>query len=99
MGKHIRNLGLVVLAGWAVMLLLIEYHDLERFTQMPALATAGMAMVVGGVVLQVLGRAGRAVARTRCVRCRQPIAAGDVYCPEHFHQAIDRIKDEQAANR
>jgi len=95
MGKHLRNIGLVLIAAWAVLLLVIEKQGLERFAWMPTLMGAGIVLTVGGVVLQVLGRAGRAVGRARCPRCRRPVQSGEVYCPEHFRQALDRIKDSQ----
>jgi hypothetical protein len=95
MGKHLRNIGLVLIAAWAVLLLVLEYQGLERFDWMPTLLGAGIVLTAGGVILQILGRAGRAVRRTRCARCRRPVQPGEVYCPEHFHQALDRIKDSQ----
>ena len=95
MGKHVRNIGLVLIATWAVLLLVIEYHGLRMSPHMPTIASAGSVMVVGGILLQLLGRAGRAVKRPHCARCRQPIQRGETYCPEHFHEAIDRIKDGQ----
>ena len=98
MGKYLRNTGLTLIAAWAILLLVMEYNGIERPPQMPTLLGVGLALAAGGFALAILGRAGRAVRRTRCTRCRRPIEAGEVYCREHFHQAIDRINDGQEWN-
>ena len=60
MGKHLRNIGLVLIAAWAVLLLVLEYLGLQRFSHMSTLVGVGVALVVGGVALQILTQAGRA---------------------------------------
>jgi hypothetical protein len=95
MGTFLRNLGIATIAAWAVMLLALEYMGKERFPWHLQVFSAGLVMILLGILLQVMGRAQGAVVRRRCVRCGQRVMQGQIYCSDHFHESVDEARDEQ----
>lgn len=95
MGKLLRTTGLALIAAWAVLLLGGEYVGSERASWLPSLLSLGLVLVAAGISLSFLGRARRVVQRPRCARCRQPVEHGQIYCPVHFRESVDRIRDSQ----
>jgi hypothetical protein len=94
-GSFLRNLGILVIAGWAVMLLALEYMGEERFPWHLQLFSVGLVLILLGILLQVLGRARGAVVRRRCVRCHRPVMTGQVYCADHFQESVAQARDSQ----
>ena len=95
MGVFLRNLGIVLIAAWAVMLVALEYLGKERVAWHLQLFSAGLVLVLVGFLLQLLGRARGAVVRRRCVRCHRRVMTGQVYCSDHFHESVDQARDSQ----
>jgi hypothetical protein len=94
MAQLLRGTGLVaILAG--IVLLLVR----EKLGGTPAagitLLSAGAAAVVVGMVLAVASRARAAVVHRKCARCSRPVHPGEVYCTEHFREAVDQARDQQ----
>jgi hypothetical protein len=59
------------------------------------LVSLGLVLVIGGTLISLMGRARHAVGVRRCARCSQRVRRGQVYCMEHFHEAVDRARDQQ----
>jgi hypothetical protein len=95
MATTLRSLGLTLIGAWAIFLLLAQMRGWEKSHWDRTLFGAGLSLLLGGVVLGVLGRAHRAVRRSRCVRCRQPVQSGQVYCPRHFRESVEAAQDQQ----
>ena len=95
MGSFLRNLGIAVIAGWAVMLLALEYMGKERFAWHLRMFSVGLVMVFLGIVIQFMARARGAVVRRRCVRCHRRVMQGQVYCADHFHESVDQAREKQ----
>jgi len=95
MGTFLRNLGIAIIAAWAVMLLVLEYMGKERFAWHLQMFSVGLVLVFLGILVQFLGRARGAVVRRRCVRCHRRVMQGQVYCSDHFHESVDKARDEQ----
>ena len=93
MGRMLRTIGLVLIAVWAVLLLVGESQDWGSRVSVPVLFL-GIALMVGGAVLDILNRAGRVIHRPRCARCSRPVQKGETYCPDHFRDAVNRIRDK-----
>jgi hypothetical protein len=95
MGSFLRNLGIATIAGWAVMLLALEYMGKERFAWHLQMFSVGLVMTLLGIVIQIMGRARGAVVRRRCVRCHRLVMQGQVYCADHFHESVDQAREKQ----
>ncbi len=95
MGSLLRNLGVTIIAAWAVMLLVLEYMGEERFAWHLQMFSVGLALVLLGILIQFLGRAQSAVIRRRCVRCGHRVMQGQVYCADHFHESVDQAREKQ----
>ena len=95
MGSLLRNLGVTIIAAWAVMLLVLEYMGEERFAWHLQMFSVGLVLVFLGILIQFLGRARGAVVRRRCVRCHHRVMQGQVYCADHFHESVDQAREEQ----
>ena len=90
------RLGMLVLAAALVGLLLSStgVEGLEPFE--PWIQTglaAGVALIVGGIGLGLLGRVGRAAMPSRCARCEAPVLRGHVYCADHLKATVDEARD------
>jgi hypothetical protein len=95
MSSFLRNLGIGTVAGWAVMLLALEYMGKERFAWHLQMFSVGLVLILLGILIQFLGRARGAVVRRRCARCHRRVTQGQVYCADHFHQSVDQAREEQ----
>ena len=67
MGSLLRNLGIALIAAWAVMLLALEYMGKERFAWHLQMFSVGLVLILLGTLIQFLGRARTAVVRRRCI--------------------------------
>ena len=97
MNQLLRGFGLMLILGGAVLLLVGEKLGEPMPVPPVTLMSLGALAFGAGIVLGILGRAGRAVIRRHCPRCARVVASGEVYCTEHFREAIDRIRDSQSA--
>ena len=95
MARLLRMAGLLAIAVWAILLVAGEKLDAKELARGTLLPAVGLALLAAGVVLGLLGRAGRALGGGRCARCRRPVRQGELYCGEHFRQSIDNIRDTQ----
>lgn len=93
MSKLLSTLGLVVIAGWVLLLLARERFGRETVTIPPHLLEIGLALVAAGLLLGFVLRARGVVARPRCGRCGKPIARGETYCAQHFRETVDKMRD------
>ncbi len=88
--------GAMLLAGTALVLLVDAAGWLPAELVRP-LATWGwrlsLAAIGGGLLLQGLGRIGRALVRHRCVRCGRAVERGQTYCTEHLRAAVNEARD------
>ncbi|MGA7617006.1 MAG: hypothetical protein WBX15_17685 [Thermoanaerobaculia bacterium] len=53
----------------------------------------GVALVVLGLILQVIDRIFKPGTRSRCVVCRRPIRRGEMYCRTHLRSILEEEHD------
>ena len=94
MGRTLRAIGLLAIAIWAVLLLVGEFLGWESPRRSLPVLFLGVALMIGGILLDIVSRAGRVIRRPRCARCSRPVQKGETYCPDHFRDAINRIRDK-----
>jgi hypothetical protein len=59
----------------------------------------GVLLVLAGVVMKILEKGAKAVAKNRCAVCRTPIAHGAIYCREHLRTVLHREDDRTHMTR
>lgn len=95
-GRTLRYIGLVVLAGAAWLLVAGEAewisssHSDRWFFP---LAGAGAACFVGGLLVGVLEPALRWAGRGRCVRCGAKTERGQVFCLDHLKESVQEAQE------
>lgn len=95
MGSFLRNLGIGIIAAWAIMLLALEYMEKERFPWHLQMFSVGLVLTFLGILIRFVGRARGAVIRRSCVRCHRRVMQGQVYCSDHFHESVDQAREAQ----
>ena len=96
---------LLRLGLWTVILVLALYVIDEAYPNEPiaelisapllqqALAV-GVAAIIAGIVVRILGKGAKVVAKNRCRVCRTPIPAGGIYCREHLRTILSEEDDK-----
>lgn len=99
MGRTLRYVGLIALAGAAWVLIATEFNWVEASVAEQAfkpLAVAGAGCLVLGLLIGLFSPVGRRLRQGRCVRCGASIERGQSYCMDHLkdtvHQARDAIR-------
>ena|SRR5437867_318712 len=95
MPRLLSTLGLVVVAGWLVLLLAREKLGHDVVPVPPHMLEVGLGIVALGLILAVVSRARGVVARSHCVRCGKPIAKGETYCSQHFRESVNEARDAE----
>jgi predicted nucleic acid-binding Zn ribbon protein len=94
MSSTLLRLGL-----WIVLLVVALYVLQQTFEEAPfvdffapamlqkALALGGL-LVIAGIVMRLLERGVKVVARNRCIVCKTPIDHGAIYCRQHLRSVL-----------
>ena len=90
---------------WILIIVLAMYVVHESFEDSPiaeytppSLLQKGLmvggALLMAGIVMQMLGKGAKAVTRNRCAICRVAIAPGAIYCRQHLRTILEE-EDER----
>jgi hypothetical protein len=106
MGRSLRIVGLVLLAGLVWLLLADSVGWIPRGSAdawVRPLVGSAAALLGLGVVLALLEPLVRSLGQGRCCRCGSRIERGQTYCPDHLQQSVneyrDRLRREDAHSR
>jgi hypothetical protein len=95
---------LLRLGLWILILVLVLYVIDASYAEQPiadmietsllqqAVVLAGL-LIIAGIVVRILGKGAKVVAKNRCQVCRTPIAPGAIYCRAHLRSILS---DEDA---
>ena len=106
MGKNLRNLGLVVLAAAAWVILAGEFGwissgNADRLFE--PLLYGGATLLAAGLLALLLAPLFTGLRRGRCVRCGASTERGQAYCLDHLratvHEARDHVHDREMNQR
>ena len=91
---------------WVVLIVIVLYvlqqsfeeGPLAEYVTTPMLQKAlalGILATLAGIVVRVLERGAKAVAKHRCKVCRTPIPAGAIYCRAHLRSVLHHEEDRE----
>jgi hypothetical protein len=86
-GRTLRYVGLIVLAGAAWALLAAD-------SAFRPLSWVGAGSLGLGLLYGLLAPLGRRLFRGRCVRCGGPVERGQVYCLDHLRDTVNEYQDQ-----
>lgn len=101
---------LLRLGLWTVILVLVAYvlattyadepwAELISMETLQHALTLGVAVVIAGIVMRVLGKGAQVVTKNRCRVCRKPIASGGLYCREHLRSILAEEEEKTHLTR
>lgn len=101
---------LLRLGLWMVILVLVAYvfattypdepwAELISMETLQHALTLGIIVVIAGVVMRILGKGAKVVAKNRCRVCRKPIAVGAIYCREHLRSILAEEEEKTHVTR
>lgn len=106
MGKNLRNLGLVVLAAAAWVILAGEFGWISAGNAdrlFAPLLYGGATLLAAGLLALILAPLFFGLQRGRCVRCGASIERGQTYCLDHLqatlHEARDQVHEREMNQR
>lgn len=105
MSSTLLRLGL-----WVTLLAIVAYvihetfteQDIAEFVPVPMMLKAlalGAILVVAGLVMRMLEKGAKVVAKNRCVVCKAPIPSGAIYCRAHLRDVLHREEDRTHMTR
>jgi hypothetical protein len=95
---------LLRLGLWVTLLAIVAYvihetfseQDIAAFVPVSLMVKAlalGVILIIAGLVMRLLEKGAKAVAKNRCVICKTPIPAGAIYCRAHLRDVLHREED------
>ena len=97
MGRTLRIVGLIALAGAAWVLLAGEAGWIggsQANALFRPLLVGGAAALGLGFLLGLLNPVGRRLRQGRCVRCGTSIERGQSYCLDHLRDTVNQYQDQ-----
>lgn len=96
MGSRLRDIGLLILAGTACLLVAdalgwVPPGMADAWTA--PLAAGGVVAIAMGGVFGLLSGWSRRVLQTKCVRCAATTERGQAYCLDHMQAALNEYRD------
>ncbi len=99
MSSTVLRLGLWTILAVVALYVLHETYagtPLEEYFSTSMLQKAlviGGLLVIAGIVMRMLEKGTKAVAKNRCVICKTPVPPGAIYCRAHLRSVLQREED------
>src|ERR1700694_2342650 len=105
MSSTLLRLGLWVILVIVVLYVLGETYEglpVAEYFAAPMLQKAlvvGVLLVLAGFASRVLEKGAKVMSKNRCVICKTPIPAGQIYCRAHLRNILEREDDRTHSGR